>query len=77
MIDAYINQEDLLELIEKERRLELCFEGDRIHYMRRQGAFYNNELLIRDAEWDCDGFLLQFPSTEETAVFEPNPSGGC
>lgn len=77
MIDASISQEDLLELIEKERRLELCFEGDRIHYMRRQGAFYKNELLIRDAEWDCDGFLLQFPSTEETAVFEPNPSGGC
>ena len=67
----------LLEVIEKERRLELCFEGDRIHYLRRKGAFYNNELIIRDAAWDCDGFLLQFPSTEQTAVFEPNPPGGC
>ena len=76
-IDASISQDALLEVIEKERRLELCFEGDRIHYLRRKGAFYNNELIIRDAAWDCDGFLLQFPSTEQTAVFEPNPPGGC
>ena len=77
-IDASISQDALLEVIEKERRLELCFEGDRIHYLRRKGAFYNNELIIRDAAWGLDGwFLLQFPSTEQTAVFEPNPPGGC
>jgi hypothetical protein len=77
MVDPSIGQEELLEIIERERRLELSFEGDRIHYLRRNGAFYNGDLLIRDVDWDCDGFLLQFPSTEQTAVFEPNPSGGC
>jgi len=77
LVDESIEEENLIEIIENERRLELCFEGDRIHYLRRKGAFYHQELLIRDASWDCDGFLLQFPSTSQTAVFEPNPPGGC
>ena len=77
ILNESIPLEDLLEVIERERRLELCFEGDRIHYLRRKGAFYDNSLEIRGAAWDCDGFLLQFPATEQTTVFEPNPPGGC
>ncbi len=74
---------DLLILIREERRKELFCEGDRTYYLKRLGAFGAssikpvNSVTIRSAPWNCPGLSLQFPSTEVTAVFILNETGGC
>jgi hypothetical protein len=34
-------------------------------------------MFVRGHEWNCPGFMLQFPITEQTSIFEINPTGGC
>jgi starch-binding outer membrane protein, SusD/RagB family len=67
----------ILEAVRKERRLELCFEGDRLFQLKRMGL---KGLIseIRNAPWDCNGSVLQFPVSEQTGGgFVMNPQGGC
>lgn len=59
-----------------ERRKEFCFEGDRITQLKRIGAKGEN-VIIRGADWDCPGSVLQFPASEKTQGFEFNEEGGC
>jgi hypothetical protein len=60
-----------------ERRLEMVFEGDREHQLKRQ-AIYGNVTEIRGAPWDCNGMMIQFPNSEGTVQgFIFNPEGGC
>ncbi len=74
---------DLLVLIREERRKELFCEGDRTYYLKRLGAFGSSSVkpvtgvTVRSAPWNCPGLALQFPSTEATAVFILNETGGC
>lgn len=68
--------EDIIEAARLERRLEFPFTGQRTHDLKRIGT-QGEEVIIRDAVWDCNGMVLQFPATEGTAVFELNPTGGC
>lgn len=49
----------LLDLIGKERRLEMCFEGDRFHYLKRIKS--NN---IRGLAWNDNKLLAKIPSSE-------------
>jgi len=49
----------LLNLIGKERRLEMCFEGDRFHYLKRIKS--NN---IRGLAWNDNKLLAKIPSSE-------------
>lgn len=49
----------LLDLIGKERRLEMCFEGDRFHYLKRVKS--NN---IRGLAWNDNKLLAKIPSSE-------------
>jgi hypothetical protein len=49
----------LLELIGKERRLEMCFEGDRFHYLKRIKS--SN---IRGLAWNDNKLLAKIPSSE-------------
>jgi starch-binding outer membrane protein, SusD/RagB family len=67
----------LLDYIRAERRLELCFEGDRLFQLKRLGL--KGEITqIRNAPWDCNGSVLQFPNSEQTGGgFQMNPQGGC
>jgi hypothetical protein len=60
-----------------ERRIELCFEGERVHVLKRMGVLGEiNE--IRGAPWDCPGMVLQFPNSEITFPgFVLNPEAGC
>jgi tetratricopeptide (TPR) repeat protein len=70
-------QAAILDAIRKERRLELCFEGDRLFQLKRFGL---KGLIaeIRNAPWDCNGSVLQFPVSEQTGGgFQMNPQGGC
>ena len=59
-----------------ERRMELFAEGNRTQDLKRLGAF-GQPIVIRGADWNCDGMVLQFPINEKSAVFELNPQGGC
>ena len=59
-----------------ERRIELFAEGNRTQDLKRLGAF-GQPIVIRGADWNCDGMVLQFPINEKSAVFELNPQGGC
>lgn len=49
----------LLDLIGKERRLEMCFEGDRFHYLKRIKS--SN---IRGLAWNDNKLLAKIPSSE-------------
>ncbi len=59
-----------------ERKLEFPFTGQRYFDLVRMGAKGEN-IVVRDAPWDCPGMILQFPSTEQTELFPLNQSGGC
>lgn len=60
-----------------ERRFELVGEGDRIQQLKRRGAIEGENTEVRGDSWNCNGMILQFPSTQQTESFELNPSGGC
>ena len=77
IVNSSVTDQELLDIINRERRLELCFEGDRLIDLKQHGAFYEQDLEIRNALWNCDGFLLQFPATSQTNLFIQNPPGGC
>ena len=67
---------DILNAVYRERRIEMCGEGDWVQHLKRRGTIGEvNE--IRGADWNCPGMVLQFPSTENTNVFEMNEEGGC
>ncbi|ELR73773.1 putative outer membrane protein [Fulvivirga imtechensis AK7] len=61
----------------KERRIEFGGEGYRLHELKRRGTL-GEAVLIRNAPWDCNGMVLQFPASEQAVKgFEMNPEGGC
>lgn len=63
--------------VQFERTMEMCFEGDRVFQLKRQGV-QGRIQRIRDVPYDCPGMVLQFPNSEGTgAGFVFNPSGGC
>lgn len=68
--------EDIIEAARLERRMEFPFNGQRTYDLKRMGA-QGEDIIIRDAPWDCPGMLLQFPATEGTETFQLNPGGGC
>ena len=77
IIGGVANWGALLDHIRDERRLELCFEGDRLFQLKRLGLM-GAITQIRNAPWDCNGSVLQFPNSEQTGGgFQMNPQGGC
>ena len=68
---------EILTRVRQERRIELMFQGDRIHEVKRLGAIEGERMFIRGHEWNCPGMMMQFPITEKTNIFEINPTGGC
>lgn len=72
-----ISGAELFNAIHYERRLEMCFEGDRVFQLKRLGV---RGLIqtIRNAPWNCNGMAIQFPNSEGTGGgFLFNPEGGC
>lgn len=71
----------------RQRRIELIAEGNRFHELKRIAtATARNKtivpvsnLRIRNAPWDCNGMVCQWPDSELSANpnMRPNPSGGC
>lgn len=67
-----------------QREIELIGEGDRLHQIKRIGAHPLAARRIerydrRGSEWNCPGFILQFPDYEKNAnaAFQLNVEGGC
>lgn len=61
----------------REYRIETMGEGKWIDQLKRIGAKGEN-VVVRDAPWNCPGMALQFPNSEFTsALFVGNPEGGC
>jgi hypothetical protein len=63
----------------KERELELVAEGNRYHEIKRIGSGDGVNIDRRNSQWNCNGFILQFPKAEQDAftAFVMNPEGGC
>ena len=77
LISSGISSSALLDVIRSERRMELLFQGDRIHEIKRLGAIENINSYIHGHPWNCPGLVMQFPITEQTTIFKINPTGGC
>jgi hypothetical protein len=61
----------------REYRIETMGEGKWINQLKRIGAKGEN-IIVRNAPWNCPGMALQFPNSEFTsALFVGNPEGGC
>lgn len=70
----------LVNEIRNQRRIEMHMEGDRLEQLKRIGAFHSGAtpVMIRNAPWNCNGMVLQFPSSAGTVKgFVFNPEGGC
>ena len=67
---------EVIQAARLERRLEFPFNAQRFHDIKRIGSQGEN-VIVRDAPWDCNGMVLQFPAVEATDFFPLNPTGGC
>jgi hypothetical protein len=67
---------DIINAARIERKKEMFGEGRWVMDQKRQGVLGDLE-LIRGVPYDCNGMVLQFPSSENTSNFINNPSGGC
>ncbi len=69
----------LISEVRKERHIELYFENNRLHELKRQATRGNKTLLIRGAPWDCPGMVCQLPDSElkGNPAMKSNPQGGC
>jgi starch-binding outer membrane protein, SusD/RagB family len=69
--------EAIINAARDEFRKETICEGLRIDQIRRLGAGGEN-IVVRDAPWNCPGMAIQFPNSEFTGnTFVGNPEGGC
>lgn len=69
--------EDIIASARIEYRIETIGEGKYVEQLRRRGTLGEN-VVIRDAPYDCPGMAIQFPNAESTVIgFELNPEGGC
>lgn len=68
----------LVDEVRLQRRLEMHLEGDRLFQLKRIGAIHAPTTKIRNAPWNCNGMVLQFPASAGTVKgFIFNPEGGC
>uniref|UniRef100_UPI0040481B95 RagB/SusD family nutrient uptake outer membrane protein n=1 Tax=Mariniflexile sp. TaxID=1979402 RepID=UPI0040481B95 len=71
-----LSKVQLITLVREQRRIELLGEGNRINDLKRIGV-NETSLTIRNAPWNCNGMVFQFPATEVFTGFIQNPTGGC
>ena len=77
LVASGASAQQIIDATRAQRRIELLFQGDRTPEIKRLGAVESQNIFVRGHRWDCQGFLLQFPITEKTTIFEINPTGGC
>jgi len=77
-IPANASAEDIIAEARRQYRIEMIGEGKYVEQLRRIGVMREQEVIIRDAPYDCPGMAIQFPNAESTVIgFELNPEGGC
>ena len=77
VLSSGASAQEIVTAARDEFRKETISEGLRLDQIRRQGALGEN-VLVRNAPWDCPGMAIQFPNSEFTgAAFIGNPEGGC
>ncbi|HAD98422.1 MAG TPA: hypothetical protein DCG19_13510 [Cryomorphaceae bacterium] len=76
-LGAGVSAAAIIEAARYERRIEMFGEGDRFDQLKRRGALENENIEVRGDVWNCNGMILQFPISENTELFEMNPTGGC
>jgi hypothetical protein len=76
-IDPNATAAQIIAAVRTEYRIETIGEGKWIDQLRRRGVKGEN-IVIRNAPYDCPGMAIQFPNAESTVIgFELNPEGGC
>jgi hypothetical protein len=76
-LDANLSATQVVSAAWEEFRKETFCEGLWIDVLRRRGAMGEN-IVIREAPWNCPGMAIQFPNSEGTGVgFIFNPERGC
>ena len=76
-LSASSTASDVIVAARREYRIETMGEGKWINQLKRIGAKGEN-IVVRNAPWNCPGMALQFPNSEFTsALFVGNPEGGC
>ena len=69
--------EDVITAARHEYRKETLGMGLWVEQLQRRGAM-GEDIMIRNAPWDCPGMALQFSASEgNVAGFEFNEVGGC
>jgi tetratricopeptide (TPR) repeat protein len=79
LIPATATAATVITAVRSERELELVGEGNRTQEIKRIGVRSNVNIDRRSSPWNCNGFILQFPKSEQDAYapFQLNPEGGC
>lgn len=68
---------EVIQAARLEFRKEMVGEGYWVDQLRRRGARGEN-IIIRNAPWNCNGMAIQFPQNEGSGRdFVFNPEGGC
>lgn len=69
----------LTEEVRLQHRLEMHLEGDRVFQQKRIGVLQGRGTVkVRNVPWDCNGMILQFPSSSGTVKgFVFNPTTTC
>jgi hypothetical protein len=76
-LSAFSTAAQVIAAARREYRIETMGEGKWINQLKRIGAKGEN-IVVRNAPWNCPGMALQFPNSEFTsALFVGNPEGGC
>ncbi len=70
---------DIILAARQQRTIEMVGEGNRTQEIKRIGARSGTNVDRRGSNWNCPGFVLQFPQGEMAAntEFVRNPEGGC
>ncbi|HWZ14731.1 MAG TPA: RagB/SusD family nutrient uptake outer membrane protein [Mucilaginibacter sp.] len=65
-INTVIPVANILSEVRRERLRELCFEGDRLHDLRRTQAIVGpgDRIGVAPLQWNSNGLLFQFPDAE-------------
>ena len=76
-LDDQASAADVIEAARMEYRKETLGMGLWVEQLQRRGAM-GEDIVIRNAPWDCDGMALQFSASEGNVEgFEFNDVGGC
>lgn len=76
-VSGFASPSEIIAFARDEFQKETLSEGLYVDQLKRRGARGEN-ILIRNAPWNCDGMAIQFPLSESTgADFIFNPRGGC